>query len=100
MDARRRNGRRCRLSLAEAIWRKRRLQQFIEFQFLKNITDPSLPSYNEHRGLSDLALVLRAEPEFALKEYAEKCLKPDMFKFLQKSFRARNLGLRQNGHRR
>jgi hypothetical protein len=74
------------LSLAEAIWRKRRVGQFIEFQFVKNITDPSLPSYNEHRSLSDLALVLREQPEYALKEYAEKCLRPDMFKFLQTKF--------------
>jgi hypothetical protein len=72
------------LSIAEGMWRKRRVQQFIEFQFVKNISDPGLPTYDERYGLSNLVAVLRERPEFAFKEYAKKCLTPDLFGLLQK----------------
>jgi hypothetical protein len=82
------------LSIAEGMWRKRRVQQFIEFQFVKNISDPGLPTYDERFGLSNLVAVLRERPEFAFKEYAKKCLTPDLFSLLQKSVHARILNPR------
>lgn len=88
------------LCIAEGMWRKCRVQRLIEFEFEKNTADPSLPSYNEHLGLSYFANILRYRPMAALKEDACKFLTRDMHDFLQKSFRAKNSGPRQNGRRR
>lgn len=72
------------LSLAKAIWRKRRVQNFIEIQPFKNSRDPSHASYDVQRGLINFAMFLLAEPDVAFKEYAGRCLRPDMVELLKR----------------
>jgi hypothetical protein len=75
------------LSIAEAMWRKHRARRFIEFQFLKNTTDPRLPCHNEILALSHLVAVLREQPNIVLhRDRAERSLTPDILTTLQLKF--------------
>ena len=40
------------LTIAKAVWRKRRVQKFVEVQLAKNFFDPRHPSYDELLGLT------------------------------------------------
>ena len=70
------------LSLAKAIWRKRRVQKFIEIQLLRNTLNPYHPSFDEELGLNGFLAMLHFEPDVA-KEYAGRCLRADMVELLK-----------------
>jgi hypothetical protein len=74
------------LSIANAIWRKRRAQKFLEIRLKKNNVDPSHASYNEDYSLKLFMHILRAQPDAAFKEYAGRCLRPDKVEFLKNKF--------------
>ncbi len=73
-------------SIAKAIWSKRRGQQFLEVQLLTNALDVKHPSFDEALGLRGLAAVMEQQPETAFDEYANRSLRPDKVKHLQKKF--------------
>lgn len=74
------------LSIAKAVWRKRRLQKFLEVQVTRNLGDANHPSYDETLGLSLFAAVLQLRPATAFEEYAHDFLRPDKIKYLNKKF--------------
>jgi hypothetical protein len=71
------------LTIAKAVWRKRRLQRFIEVQLWTKAVDPNHPSSLETLGLAGLAMLLAAEPETGFKEYASRYLRKDRINYLE-----------------
>jgi hypothetical protein len=74
------------LSLAKCIWRKRRVQRFIEAELMRNLFDPRHASYDEHLGLLGFAAVMAETPEVAFDSYAPRCLREERIKYLQGEF--------------
>ena len=74
------------LSLAEAIWRKRRAQRFLWVQLLKNFCNPNHPSYDEYFALATFAGMLSVQPETAFDKYASRALKPEITRSLRQKF--------------
>ena len=74
------------LSIAKAVWRKRRVQKFLEVRLTINTLDPGHPSYRENLGLRGLAMVMEFEPETAFQEYASRYLGADKIKYLEQKF--------------
>jgi hypothetical protein len=73
------------LSIAKAIWRKRRLQRFIEVRIRSNEVDPNHTSYFETLGLWGFKMIMMTEPEKAFEQYAIRFLHSGRIKyFLQK----------------
>jgi len=73
------------LSIAKAIWRKGRVQQFIDIQLTKNILNPSHPSFYEELGLKALIGFLGSEPDVAFKRAAHT-IRPEKVKYLKNKF--------------
>jgi hypothetical protein len=74
------------LSVAKAIWRKRRVQKFIEAELMKNMLDPRHGSYDEFLGLTLFANFMAARPEVAFDLYAHRVLREVQTKYLQGKF--------------
>ena len=74
------------LSVAKAIWRKRRVQRFLEAELAKNMFDHRHASYDESLGLAAFALFMANTPEEAFDSYAHRCLREDRIKYLQAKF--------------
>ena len=74
------------LSIAKAIWRKRRVQKFLEVRLAKNCKDPRHLSYDEELGLLRFAAAMKCEPETAFEEYAHRYLRSERVKFLNDKF--------------
>jgi hypothetical protein len=73
------------LSIAKAMWSKRRAQKFIQIEVTLNSTNPRHPSYDEYRTLSGLVNLLRAIPD-NFEVYANNCLDADTIKYLTGKF--------------
>jgi hypothetical protein len=72
------------LSIAKAVWRKRRLQRFLEVQIKRNTVDPDHPSYSERNALMALLTHLRSVPESVpFTEYAPWYLRLERFEYLK-----------------
>jgi hypothetical protein len=74
------------LSLADLMWRKIRLQKFVQCVVMRNTLDPHHPSFDEAQGLSHFLLELRCTPEFNLEEAANRWLLPEKAKRLKEKF--------------
>jgi hypothetical protein len=74
------------LSIAKAVWRKRRLQKFLEVQVTRNLGDANHPSYYETLGLSVFAAALQLKPATAFEDYARDFLRSDRIEYLKKKF--------------
>jgi hypothetical protein len=74
------------LSIAKAIWRKRRAQRFLEIQVARNSADPLHPSYNESLGLIGFNIAFRAKPAVAFEQFANRFLPVDTIKYLTQKF--------------
>ena len=74
------------ISMAQAIWAKRRRQKFSEVRMFKNMLDPAHASYDEEYGLRSLAAFLKKQPETAFQAYARRCLRPDKIADLDRKF--------------
>jgi hypothetical protein len=75
------------LSIAKAIWRKRRLQKFIEVQIRRNTVDPKHHSYVERNGLIGLLMhVHSASAETPFAEYAPLYLRADRIHYLENKY--------------
>jgi hypothetical protein len=74
------------LSIAHAMWRKRRLQKFLKIRLGQNFLDPNHPSYDEFDALTAFLAALRTGREEAVEAVEERCLKPDMPKSLLRKF--------------
>jgi hypothetical protein len=78
------------LSIAKAVWRKRRVQKFLTVQAIKHGGDPNHIWYNPAVGLMAFANAVRGNPENAIR-LAESFLDPSrMAHFKQEKF-ARSL---------
>ena len=82
-------------SIAKAMWRKRRAQNFIEIQLVRNSNDPSHASYDENLGLTAFSAFLRVKPEVAFKDYAARCLRADKIDYLKRKFPRSNFNSTQ-----
>jgi hypothetical protein len=71
------------VSIARAVWRKRRLQKFLDVQVAKNQLDPSHKAFDISLGLRSLVALLKFSPETAFDEYASRFLRPDKVSFLK-----------------
>jgi hypothetical protein len=74
------------LSIAKAVWRKRRLQKFLDVQVAKNQLDPSHKAFDISFGLRSLVALLKFSPETAFDEYASRFLRPDKVSFLKSKY--------------
>jgi hypothetical protein len=75
------------LSIAKAIWRKRRLQKFIEVQIRRNTVNPKHHSYVERNGLIGLLMhVHSASAETPFVEYAPLYLRADRIQYLERKY--------------
>jgi hypothetical protein len=74
------------LSIAKAVWRKRRIQKFLEAQLLYNTFDPSHPSYDQSRSLRLFRDLILLKPEVAFQEHAANLLRPDAIRYLEQKF--------------
>ena len=74
------------LSIANAIWLKRRLQKFREVQLMRNSLNPEHPSYDETVGFTTFVLAMKVEPEAAFAVHAKSCLRADMITYLKNKF--------------
>ena len=81
------------LSIAKAVWRKRRVQKFLEVQLATNALNPKHPSYDEPLGLIRLVGHMTAEPEDAFEKYAAHCLRPDKIYYLRQKFPLSDFGI-------
>lgn len=72
------------LSLANAMWRKRRAQRFVETQLMINMLDVHHPSFNEIEGLRRFAILIKQNPEIAFEEWAKVYFRPDRINYLEK----------------
>jgi hypothetical protein len=79
------------LSLAKAIWRKRRIQKFIEVEIRKNMVSPDHESYDETMGLTGFATCMAISPEVTF-ERAGQLLRADKVHYLKQKFRRSNFG--------
>jgi hypothetical protein len=59
------------LSIAIAMWRKRRIQRFIQISVHKNMRDPTHASYNPPMALKIFAELLKSRPEAAVKTFEQ-----------------------------
>jgi hypothetical protein len=74
------------LRIAKAVWRKRRVQNFLAIQMLGNSCNPMHPSYSEIRGLGAFVAFMTTEPEVAFEEYAKRTLRTDKIDYLKQKF--------------
>jgi hypothetical protein len=74
------------LTIAKGVWRKRRLQKFIEVRLIKNSLDPSHPSYDESVGLFTFSEFMRRMPEVAFERWAKRLLRDDKVNYLKQKF--------------
>jgi hypothetical protein len=74
------------LSIAKAMWRKARLQKFLEVKMMKNLLDPNHPSYDESFALLGFAAALKEKPKTAFGEYATRALREDRIKYFNRQF--------------
>jgi hypothetical protein len=75
------------LSIAKAVWRKRRVQKFLQAQFMGYAGDPSHRSYDEVIGLHAFAAVMKEAPETAFQNYGKRCLRPERISHLKETIR-------------
>jgi hypothetical protein len=74
------------LSIAKAVWRKRRVQKFLEVQLKRNTVDPAHPSYNVKNAVSALLVNLHHSPDTAYDDYAHQYLHPEKIKYLNEKY--------------
>jgi hypothetical protein len=74
------------LSIAKAVWRKRRAQKFLEIEMERNATNPNHPSYEEALALTFFNVVLRDKPDVAFEQFASRFLRADKIKYLKLKF--------------
>ena len=72
-------------SIAMAIWRKRRAQEFLEVQLIATIVDVQNPFFNETLGFIAFAGLISQKPEGAFDE-ASRYLRADKIDYLKKKF--------------
>jgi hypothetical protein len=60
------------LSIAKAMWRKARLQKFLEVKIMKNLLDPNHPSYDESFALLGFAGAMKEKAKTVFGEYATR----------------------------
>ena len=74
------------LSIAKAVWRKRRVQKFLEAKLFYNTFDPSHPSYDQSQSLRLFRNLILLKPEVAFEEHAPRLLRPDKIQYLEQKF--------------
>ncbi len=73
-------------TIAKAMWRKRREQNFLEVRMLQNLRDISHPSFDEYLGLHIFADVMSIQPGTAFEEWGSRLLRPDKINHLREKF--------------
>ena len=72
------------LSIAKAVWRKRRLQKFLEVQVWRSGVNPDHHAYYEGNALRGVLFYLRLAPvDIPFEEYAAVYLRPWRLKYLK-----------------
>jgi hypothetical protein len=74
------------LSIAKAVWRKRRVQKFLEVQLRRNTVDPEHPSYHENNAVIALLVYLYNSPDTAFDDWAPLYLRPERMKHLKEKY--------------
>jgi hypothetical protein len=78
------------LSIAEAMWRKERIQKFIQVRLYDDKSNPHHPSYDEAWTLQSLAFGMKVDPERAFKEMRPAALRADTAYYLEEKFPSEN----------
>lgn len=74
------------IELANLIWKRRRLRNFIQTQLAAAMFNPRTPAFNEAWGLTSFAGYLRTEPETCFEKHAKTYLRADKIKYLKEKF--------------
>ena len=73
-------------TIAKAMWRKRRAQNFLKVRLMLNSLDISHPAFDEVTGLRLFAGFMWRKPETAFEEHASRLLSPDKINHLKQKF--------------
>lgn len=77
----------CVLTIAKCMWRKRRVQEYLGVQLLRNSVDPGHPSFDAVFGLLMFINLMEHQPETAFdREYAGRCLRAETTNYLLGKF--------------
>jgi hypothetical protein len=74
------------ITMAQAVWAKRRRQKHSEVRVFENMLNPEHASFNEDLGLLNLAAALQTEPETAFQAYGSRLLRPNKIKEFEREF--------------
>ncbi|HET8918767.1 MAG TPA: hypothetical protein VFN27_03715 [Xanthobacteraceae bacterium] len=76
--------------IADAMWRKRRSQEFVQAKAISNSMRPDHPAFDETRGLISFGYLMCRKPETAFVEYASQYLRADKIRYLNQKFPRQN----------
>lgn len=73
-------------SLADLMWRKRRMQRLLRAKLVVNTYDPDHRTFDERRGLYFFIYCLSSEPETAFEKHANYSLRSNTITYLKQKF--------------
>jgi hypothetical protein len=76
--------------ITDAMWRKRRSQNFVREMAIANGHNPEHPAFNERRGLACFICFMDTEPETAFDKHARYVLRADKIRYLKQKFPRQN----------
>src|SRR5262249_26309400 len=74
------------IELANLIWKRRRLRNFIQTKLIAAMFNPRTAAFNQEWGLATFTHYLRSEPETCFEQHAKTCLRADKIKHLKEKF--------------
>src|SRR5579862_4949413 len=78
------------VSIAQAMWRKERIQKFIQVRLYNDRINPNHPSYDEAFSLEGLAFGMKVDPESAFSETRPAVLRAEKAYCLEQKFPREN----------
>ena len=78
------------ISIAQAMWRKDRIQKFIQVRLYDDKINPNHPSYDEAFSLRGLAFGMKTDPETAFNHTRPAALHADKAYYLENKFPREN----------
>jgi len=74
------------IELANLMWKRRRLRNFVQSQLAAAMFNPRTPAFNEAWGLASFARYLHTEPETCFEHHGKTYLRADKIEYLEEKF--------------
>jgi hypothetical protein len=81
------------IELANLMWKRRRLRNFIQSQLAAAMFNPRTPAFNEAWGLTAFTYYLRTEPETCFEQHAKTYLRADKIRIFGRKISAIELSI-------